>query len=88
MRVIIEVPDYIGRGLHFEWEEGFKIFAEVNVQKKYTSIFGNKAGLISLARILLSLAQDGIPNDYHIHLDYSNSLEEGSSEIILGRRED
>ena len=41
----------------------------------------NKAGLLSLASHLITLAE-GNPGD-HIHLDSYNSLEEGSDELIL-----
>ena len=43
---------------------------------------GEKSGLISLARHLLTLAQDSVPKHSHIHLDEYNSLEEGSAELI------
>ena len=44
-------------------------------------IFANREGLLSLARQLVELA-GGVPGD-HIHYDEYNSLEEGSSEMII-----
>ncbi|MBR0352180.1 MAG: hypothetical protein IJH53_03145 [Oscillospiraceae bacterium] len=44
-------------------------------------ISANREGLLSLARQLLALA-DGVPGD-HIHYDEDNSLEPGSSEMII-----
>ena len=45
----------------------------------------NQAGLQTLARHLLTLAQAGIPLGSHLHLDSSNGLEDGSAEIIIER---
>lgn len=67
--------------LEFNWEPGFCIETQV-IDSKITLKL-NKEGLISLARILNSLASDEIPNNYHLHLDDSNSLEDGSNEIII-----
>lgn len=43
----------------------------------------NKSGLISLANHLLNLGQDDISFGHHLHFDEYNSLEEGSSELII-----
>ena len=47
----------------------------------------NQAGLVTFARHLLTLAQDGVPVGSHLHLDSSNGLADGSSEIIVERVE-
>ncbi len=67
--------------LEFNWEPGFSIETQV-IDSKITLKL-NKEGLISLARILNNLASDEIPYNYHLHLDDSNSLEDGSNEIII-----
>ena len=41
----------------------------------------NESGLRSLAKHLLCLADTEVPVHYHIHLDESNSLEDGSFRI-------
>lgn len=46
-------------------------------------ITANKPGLISLAKQLLTLAQDKVPSGYHLHFDEFNSLEEKSYELII-----
>jgi len=46
-------------------------------------IIANKEGLLSLANHLVNLAQDAIPKGSHIHFDDSNSLEDGSVELII-----
>lgn len=81
----IEVPEYSGgHGLRFIWEDGFSI--EASIQNGCVLISANKQGLVSLARHLLALSQDSIPEGWHFHLDSSNSLEDGSCEIIFERK--
>lgn len=82
MRVILEVPEYnIKSGFKYKWETNFTV--RVTVENKVTTLSANKEGLISLANHLLNLAQDAIKPGTHIHLDESNSLEEGSIELII-----
>lgn len=65
--------------MKIEWVDGFIIKATVNHDK--IMISANREGLLSLARQLVGLA-DGVPGD-HIHYDEYNSLEKGSSEMII-----
>ena len=84
MKTIIDVPDYtLDHGLRTDWDEGFAI--RVHSEGDTILIVANPAGLRSLARHLLVLAQQGVPSGHHIHLDSSNSLEDGSNELILQR---
>ncbi len=64
-----------------EWVNDFEI--RVKVVNGTTVILANREGLMSLAKQLLTLA-DGVPGD-HIHYDEYNSLETGSSEMIIER---
>jgi hypothetical protein len=85
MRYEIDLPKYDKKeGLKLEWEYNFRILTSVDTAGKIV-IKANSPGLISLARILLSLSQEAIPSGHHIHLDISNSLEDGSVELILER---
>jgi len=43
---------------------------------------------IALARHLLTLAQDGIPDGHHIHLEATTGLEDGSVGLVLERDDD
>lgn len=63
---------------------GFEI--KVGVNDGEVIISANKAGLISLAKQMLSLAQDAVPVGYHMHYDEYNSLEEGSVELIIEKK--
>ncbi len=66
--------------MEIEWTEGSEIRVKIRDNNEVT-VSANREGLLSLARQLLTLA-DGEPGD-HIHYDESNSLEEGSSEMII-----
>ncbi len=82
MKIQIEIPDYSTKGgMRFEWEPNFTI--TVQVENEVVNVKATSDGLISFARILLSLAQPEIPSGYHIHLDSFNSLEDDSCEIVI-----
>ena len=85
MEIKLNIPDYsIDKGFKFEWEYGF----EIDAKMKFGSVVvtANKAGLLSLAKQLLFLAQDEVPMGYHFHLDETNSLEQGSLELIIQKK--
>ena len=65
--------------MEFHWVSGFTL--DVRTDGKSTVISGNRAGLLSLANHLLTLA-DEIPG-HDFHLDEYNSLEDGSSELVF-----
>lgn len=86
MQITIHIPDYSPeRGLSLEWDEGFAI--TVAKSGNGAIIKANQAGLLSLARILVSMAQTTIRTGYHLHLDSSNSLEDESIELIIEKLE-
>ena len=66
-----------------EWVDGFEIKAVIEGDQIVIS--ANREGLLSLAKQLTALA-DGVPGD-HVHYDEDNSLEEGSAEMIIERKE-
>ena len=65
--------------MELNWISGFEI--NVHIENGAAIISANREGLLSLACQLKSLAEE-LPGS-HIHLDAYNSLEEGSSELIL-----
>ena len=81
----IKVPKYCENGLKFIWEDGFQIKCSVD-EEKNVCIEANPAGLISLARHLLMLAQNEVPENEHFHLDEYNSLESGSAELVIVKK--
>ena len=81
MEIKIEVPEYGKPGFKIHWEDDSAI--RCTIEGTQVIIDANKGGLISLARHLLELAQDNVPHHTHFHLDEFNSLEDGSSELII-----
>lgn len=69
--------------MRITWEDGFEISASVHGDE--VTISANREGMVSLANILLALAEER-PGT-HVHLDEHNSLEDGSCELILQRVE-
>jgi len=85
MRIEIDVPTYAERGsLVAEWDLEFEI--ATFVQDGEILIRANSAGLRSLARHLLCLADEAVPSGHHFHFDDSNSLDDGSAPLIFERR--
>jgi hypothetical protein len=68
--------------MEVHWENGFEISAATDACGAVV-ISANREGMVSLARILLALAEED-PGS-HVHLDAFSSLEEGSSELIIER---
>ena len=67
--------------MKIEWVDGFEIKAAI--ESGEIVIYANREGMLSLAKQLTALA-DGAPGD-HIHYDEYNSLEEGSTGMIIVR---
>ena len=80
--IILKIPKYRPEdGLNLEWDPGFVI----NIKQENDAVIlqANNAGLKSLAKHLISLSNEEIPANVHIHFDDSNSLEVGSRELII-----
>ncbi len=65
--------------MEISWEEDFAI--RVKCVRGVVVVSANREGLLSLARQFAALAE-AAPGS-HIHYDEYNSLEEGSTEIIV-----
>jgi hypothetical protein len=82
MEIRLEIPTYDkNHGFKHHWEDGFEI--KVSSVNNEISILANKAGLVSLAVQMLTLAQETVPANSHFHLDEFNSLEDGSKELVI-----
>ncbi|MFJ3206089.1 hypothetical protein [Streptomyces sp. NPDC086989] len=75
-----------GVGLVFAWEADARI--EVRGLGGEVVIEANAEGLRTLARHLLVLAGEGVPDGSHLHLEDSNGLEDGSLGLVLERCDD
>ena len=67
--------------MNIKWEKVSEINA--TIETGVIRIAANREGLLSLAGILFTLAEQ-VPGS-HVHLDEYNSLEYGSSEMIVER---
>lgn len=82
IKTTLDIPDYSPEtGVVLEWENDAEI--KVSTEHGEVLIEANAEGLTSLANHLLNLAQSAVPLGTHIHLDEHNSLEEGSSPLII-----
>lgn len=85
MKQEVEITRYSkSKGLQLSWENNFAI--EVKNEGKEVCVIANNEGLISLAKHLLALAQNEVPLGTHIHLDQYNSLEDGSVDLVIEKR--
>lgn len=66
--------------MEFKWEDDFTITVEI--QGGEVVISANEAGLRSLANHFIALADDKA-RGAHFHLDENNSLEDGSTELVV-----
>ena len=83
-KIEIEIPNYsTEQGVHINWVEEFEI--SLNSKNGTSWLRANRQGLVSLARLFLTLAEAEVRSGTHIHLDQFNSLEEGSDEFIIER---
>ena len=64
-----------------EWVDDFEI--KVVAENSEIVISANRAGLLSLAKQLMALAE-GVAGD-HIHYDDQSALEKGSTEMVIER---
>lgn len=70
--------------MKMEWKDGFVI--RVSVDRGEAVISANREGLLSLAAQMTALAEER-PGS-HIHYDETNSLEEGSAELIIVKEQE
>ena len=84
MKISLDIPDYSPEtGIVLKWEDDAEI--KVSTEDGEVLIEANADGLTSLANHLLNLAQTAVPSGAHIHLDEHNSLEDGSSDLIIAK---
>ena len=81
----ISIPEY-DDAIELVWDDNYKI--KTSTPYDTITIEANRDGLLSLARHLLLLAQEEVPNGSHFHLDEFNSLEDSSVELIISKNEE
>ncbi|MBQ1725443.1 MAG: hypothetical protein II022_06200 [Muribaculaceae bacterium] len=70
--------------MDINWISGFTIAVEQ--QGDAVVINANKEGLLSLANILTALSRE-TASGAQVHLDQYNSLEDGSTELIIAKND-
>ncbi|MBR6777266.1 MAG: hypothetical protein IKM27_05925 [Clostridia bacterium] len=75
MRICVEIPEYDGNGIDVIWENNSKY--SVEVVGNQVVLRGNKEALVSLAKQMLYLSNNGIQHGAHVHF---NSVFTGNSE--------
>lgn len=68
-------------GLKREWERDFRL--EVAVEGREVTIRANRAGLVSLAKQLLTMAQEHVPSGCHLHYEAGTALEDDSHDLVI-----
>ena len=84
MQITVDVPLYDGEGVDVIWENGSRL--TISITEGSAIINANKAGLLSLAKQMLYLATNDIPNGSHVHYDKNDPYFagfSGSHELIL-----
>lgn len=82
--VVIQIKEYRPEnGIDSEWDDDSLV--KTTIDGDAIVIVANAAGLLSLARLLVTLAQANVPSGSHVHLDYYNAPTEGSAELIMQR---
>ena len=67
MRIILDIPDYDGDSLDVVWENGSKY--AINIDDNNVVISANKGALVSMAKQMLYMAYNDIPEGSHVHYD-------------------
>ena len=85
MIVKIDLPDYDENGIDIIWEEGSRY--HIMVSKETVEITANKNALISLAKQMLYLAYNDVPNGSHVHLDSFFTGQQQDVELTIAKVE-
>ena len=68
MKLVVDIPDYDGNAMDVIWESGSKYDIKIEDGNSVV-ISANKRGLISLAKQMLYMAENDLPQGSHVHYD-------------------
>lgn len=87
MKITLEIPDYDGQYLIFDWDKNSMV--EIEIFRDIVHIKANKTGLVSLAKNMLYLALSVKP-ERHYHYDISNCGTgfHGNHELVISRSDE
>ena len=67
MKITLDIPDYDGDSVDVVWENGSKY--AINIVDNNVVISANKGALVSMAKQMLYMAYNDIPEGSHVHYD-------------------
>lgn len=67
MTIVENLPDYDGDGVDVIWDKGSECL--INITKNAVVLSANKAALISMAKQMLYMAYNDLPEGAHVHYD-------------------
>lgn len=86
MKIEIEIPDYDGNALDVIWDHGGK-YTIVNLGNDVI-IKANEKGLISLAKQMLYIALNDLPEGSHVHYNsFFTCITDSLHELIIEKIE-
>ena len=80
MKIVIELPDYDGNGIDVIWDENSK--CRITVYDGEVGLSANREGLIAIAKQMLYMAYNDLPEGSHIHYDSFFTKQEGKELLI------
>lgn len=82
MKVTLDIPNYDGNGIDVVWETGSKY--EISIADNNVVISANKNALVSIAKQMLYMAYNNLPNGSHIHYDsFFTKMNEEEYELVI-----
>ena len=85
MKVTLDIPNYDGNGIDVVWENGSKYV--INIADNNVVISANKGALVSIAKQMLYMAYNNLPNGSHIHYDsFFTKMNEDEYELVIEKK--
>ena len=82
MKVTLDIPNYDGNGIDVVWETGSKY--AISIADNNVVISANKNALVSIAKQMLYMAYNNLPNGSHIHYDsFFTKMNEEEYELVI-----
>lgn len=85
MKVTLDIPNYDGNGIDVVWETGSKY--AISIADNNVVISANKNALVSIAKQMLYMAYNNLPNGSHIHYDsFFTKMNEEEYELVIEKK--
>ncbi len=85
MTIVENLPNYDGDGIDIFWDRGSEY--SINITKNAVVLSANKTALISMAKQMLYMAYNDLPEGSHIHYDsFFTEVEDNEYELIIEKK--